>query len=144
MIIPALKPNLDHSLSENMTLCPVIALRYYLDKTKYLRQGNHLLFISFKNGLSGDIQRATISSWLKQIVMLAYPSFHLNTPNMSKVKAHDVCSTVSSLALKGGFPLIKYLGRAFGSHTLILQILLEGCGLEVKRWFKLLFGPCSF
>ena len=95
---------------------PIISqssLRYCLDKTKDLRQGNHLLFISFKNGLSGDIQRATISSWLKQTVMLAYQSFHLDTQNMSKVKAHDVCSTVSSLALKGGVSLDQILGACF-------------------------------
>ena len=72
VVIPALKPTLDQSLSEDMTLCPVRSLRYYIDKTKDLRVGKHLLFISFKNGFSGDIQRSTISSWIKQTVILAY------------------------------------------------------------------------
>ena len=48
VVIPALKPTLDHSLTENMTLCPTRSLRYYIDKTKDLRKGKHLLFISFK------------------------------------------------------------------------------------------------
>ena len=47
VVIPALKPSLDHSMSEDMTLCLVRALRYYLDKTKELRENKHLLFISF-------------------------------------------------------------------------------------------------
>ena len=39
VIIPALAPTLDKSLKEDRTLCPVRALRYYLDKTKELRTG---------------------------------------------------------------------------------------------------------
>ena len=66
VVIPTLKPTLNHSLTEDMTLCPIRALRYYLDKTKDLRQGKHLLFISLKGGFSVDIQRATAFSWLKQ------------------------------------------------------------------------------
>ena len=34
VIIPALAPTLDKSLKDDRTLCPVRALRYYLDKTK--------------------------------------------------------------------------------------------------------------
>ena len=56
-----LKHTLGQSLTENMTLCPVRSLRYYIDKSKDLRKGKYLLFISFKNGFSGDIQRSTIS-----------------------------------------------------------------------------------
>ena len=68
IIIPSLKPTLDHSLTEDVTLCPVRSLRYYIDKTKDLTKGKHLLlFFSFKNGFSGDIQRATISLWIKQL-----------------------------------------------------------------------------
>ena len=62
VVIPAVKPTLDQSLSEDMTLCSVRSLRYYIDKTKDLRKGKLLLFVSFKNGFSGDIQRSTISS----------------------------------------------------------------------------------
>ena len=70
VVIPALKPSLDQSLAEDMTLCPVRSLRYYIDKTKDLRKGKHLLFISFKRGFSGDIQRSTISSWINRQLCL--------------------------------------------------------------------------
>ena len=62
VIIPALKPFLSLDLTEDMTLCPVRALRYYLDKTSALRKGKNLLFISFKEGFDKDIMRSTISS----------------------------------------------------------------------------------
>ena len=39
VVIPALKPTLDPSLVQDKSLCPVRALRYYLDKTKDLRKG---------------------------------------------------------------------------------------------------------
>ena len=86
VVIPALKPILDSSLSQDMTLCPVRSLRYYVDKTKDLRDGKHLLFVSFKNGFSGDIQRATISSWIKQTVILAYQESDFETQKLSRVK----------------------------------------------------------
>ena len=39
VVIPALKPSLDHALVQDRFLCPVRALRGYLDKTKDLRKG---------------------------------------------------------------------------------------------------------
>ena len=116
VVIPALKPTLDHSLTEDMTLCPIRALRYYLDKTEDIRQGKHLLFISFKDGLSVDIQRATIFSWLKQTVLLAYHSSDLGTQNISKVEAHDVCSIATSIVFKGGVSLDQILGTCFWKY----------------------------
>ena len=65
-----------------------------LIRQKDLRDGKHLLFVSFKNGFSGDIQRATISSWIKQTVILAYQESDLETQKLSRVKAHDVRSMV--------------------------------------------------
>ena len=134
VVIPALKPTLDHSLSEDMTLCPVRSLRYYIDKTKDLRVGKHLLFISFKNGFSGDIQRSTISSWIKQTVMLAYQGSGLETQNLSKVKAHDVRSMAASLAFKGGVSLDQILGACFWkSHTTFTNFYLKDMAWKSKE-----------
>ena len=122
--IPALKPTLDQYLTKDMTLCPVRSLRYYIDKSKDLRKGKYLLFISLKNGVSGDIQRSTISSWLKQTVMHAYQGSDLETQNLSKVKAHAVRSMAVPWHSKGGVSLDQVLDACFWkSHTtLILQI----------------------
>ena len=49
VVIPALVPTLDRSLKSDRSLCPVRALRYYLDRTSDLRQ-NKEVFVSFKKG----------------------------------------------------------------------------------------------
>ena len=111
-------------MSEDMTLCLVRALRYYLDKTKELRENKHLLFISFKDGFSKDIQRSTISSWLKQTVILVYESSDVESRTLSNVKTHDVRSMAASLAFKGGFPLIKFWVLVPGNLTPPLRIFI--------------------
>ena len=72
VVIPALAPTLEKSMYEDRSLCPVRALQYYLDRTKDLRQGKDLVFVSFKKGFQKDIVPATISSWIKQTVLLCY------------------------------------------------------------------------
>ena len=70
--IPALTTIIDRQFKEDRTLCPVRALRYYLDRTKDLRGSRSLLFISFKQGHTSDIRPAPLSSWLKQTILLCY------------------------------------------------------------------------
>ena len=65
--IPALTTIVARQFKEDRTLCPVHALRYYLDQAKDLRGSRSLLFISFKKGHTSDIRPATLSSWLKQL-----------------------------------------------------------------------------
>ena len=50
-VIPALASTLDKSLKGDRSLCPVRALRYYLDGTSNLRQNKELIFVSFKKVL---------------------------------------------------------------------------------------------
>ena len=123
IVIPALKPFLSSDLSDDMTLCPIRALRYYLDRTSTLRKGKNLLFISFKEGFDKDIQRSTISSWIKQTVALAYQSSDSMSDNVH-VKAHDVRSMLASLAFKGGVSLEQVLGSCFGRATTLLPLFI--------------------
>ena len=105
-----------------MILCPIRALRYYLDKTKDLRENKHLLFISFKDGFFKDIQRSTISSWLKQLLF-----WHMKvlTQTLSNVKAHDVRSMAASLAFKGGVSLNQILFGTSGFGTAYCTMLIK-------------------
>ena len=68
--IPALTTIVDRQFKEDRTLRLVRGLRYYLDQTKDLRGSQSLLFISFKKGHTSDIRPATLSSWLKQTILL--------------------------------------------------------------------------
>ena len=66
--------------------------------------------------------------------MLAYHSSDLETQNMSKVKAHDVCSMESSLAFKGGVSLHQILGACFWkSHTKFTNFDLKDVAWKSKE-----------
>ena len=90
--IPALTTIVDRQFKEDRTLCLVRALRYYLDRTKNLRGSRSLLFISFKKGHTSDIRPATLSSWLKQTILLCYKQADQQALDLVQVKAHDIRS----------------------------------------------------
>ena len=100
--IPALTTIVDRQFKEDRTLCPVRALRYYLDRTKDLRGSRSLLFISFKKGHTSDIRPATLSSWLKQIILLCYKQADQQALDLVQVKAHDILAFAASKAFYGG------------------------------------------
>ena len=66
-----------------------LALRYYLDKTQDLRQGQELVFVSFKKGFTKDISPVTISSWIKQTVILCYELSDQEALTLHQVKPHN-------------------------------------------------------
>ena len=94
--IPALTTIVDRQFKEDRTLCPVRALRYYLDRTKDLRGSRSLLFISFKKGHTSDIRPATLSSWLKQTILLCYKQADQQALDLVQVKAHDIRAFAAS------------------------------------------------
>ena len=100
--IPALTTIADRQFRGDRTLCPVRALRYYLDRTKDLRRSRSLLFISFKKGHTSDISPATLSSWLKQTILLCYKQADQQALDLVQVKAHDIRAFAASKACYGG------------------------------------------
>ena len=105
VVIPALAPSLDRSLTDDKTLCLVRALRSYLDRTKDLRKGTDLVFVSFRKSFQKDIVHATISSWIKQTVLLCYQPSDEEAQNLHQMKAHDVRVFEASKAFQGGVSL---------------------------------------
>ena len=103
VVIPALAPTLDKSLKDDRSLCPVRALRYYLDRTSDIRQ-KELVFVSFKKGFDKDISPATISSWIKQTVILCYELSDQEALTLHQVKAHDVRAFAASRPSSRGSP----------------------------------------
>ena len=127
VVIPALAPTLDKSLKSDRSLCPVRALRYYLDRTSDLRQNKELVFVSFKKGFDKDISPATISSWIKQTVILCYELSDHQAHTLHQVKAHDVRAFAASKAFQSGVSLDQILAAChWKSHN---TVLFEGCGL---------------
>ena len=140
VVIPALAPTLDKSLKSDRSLCPVRALRYYLDRTSDLRQHKELVFVSFKKGFDKDIYPATISSWIKQTVILCYELSDQQAHTLHQVKAHDVRAFAASKAFQSGVSLEQILSAChWKSHNTSKQFYLKYVAWADSELFHL--GP---
>ena len=140
VVVPALAPTLDKSLKSNRSLCPVRALRYYLDRTSDLRQNKELVFVSFKKGFDKDISPATISSWIKQTVILCYELSDQESHSLHQVKAHDVRAVAASKAFQSGVSLEQILSAChWKSHNTFTQFYLKDVAWADSELYHL--GP---
>ena len=73
-----------------------------MDRTQDMRGSRSLLFISFKKGHTSDIRPATLSSWLKQTILLCYKQADQQALDLVQVKAHDIRAFAASKAFYGG------------------------------------------
>ena len=138
VVISALAPTLDRSLKSDRSLCPVRALRYYLDRTSDLRQNKELVFVSFKKGFDKDISPATISSWIKQTVILCYELSDQEAHSLHQVKAHDVRAFAASKTFHSGVSLEQILS-AWKSHNTFTQFYLKDVAWADSELYHL--GP---
>ena len=140
VIIPALAPTLDKSLKEDRILCPVRALRYYLDKTEDLRTGKELVFVFFRKSFNKDIVPATASSWIKQTIVLCYQLSDEQAQTLHQVRAHDVHAFVASKAFQGGVLLDQILSAChWKSHNTFTQFYLKDVAWADSELYHL--GP---
>ena len=140
VVIPALAPTLDRSLKSDRSLCPVRALRYYLDRTSDIRQHKELFFVSFKKGFDKDISPATISSWIKQTVILCYELSDKEAHTLHQVKAHDVRAFAASKAFQAGISLEQILAAChWKSHNTFTQFYLKDVAWADSELYHL--GP---
>ena len=140
VVIPALVPTLDKSLKGDRSLCPVRALRYYLDRTSDLRQNKELVFVSFKKGFDKDISPATISSWIKQTVILCYELSDQEALTLHQVKAHGVRAFAASKVFQSGVSLEQILSAChWKSHNTFTQFYLKDVAWADTELFHL--GP---
>ena len=100
--ILALTTIVDRQFKGDRTLCPVWALRYYLDRTKALRGSQYQLFISYKKRHTSDIRPAALSSWLKRTILLCYKQADQQSLDLVQVTAHDIRAFATSKAFYGG------------------------------------------
>ena len=139
VVIPALAPTLDRSLKSDRSLCPVRALRYYLDRTSDIRQDKQLVFV-FKKGFDKDISPATISSWIKQTVILCYELSDHQAHTLHQVKAHDVRAFAASKAFQSGVSLEQILSAChWKSHNTFTQFYLKDVAWADSELYHL--GP---
>ncbi len=89
-------------------LCPVRALKLYLDRTKVWRKSSQLLicFGAGRRGLATSKQR--ISHWVRDAIWLAHEV--RNLPSPLSLRAHSTRGVASSQALFRGVPLEDMCG----------------------------------
>ena len=123
--IPAFTTIVDRQFKEDRTLCPVRALRHYLDRTKDLRGSRSLLFISFKKGHASDIRPTTLSSWLKQTILLCYINKQTNKPwTWSRLKHMTLGPSRPLRPFTVGYRWTRSCKPVTGKLTICLQIFI--------------------
>lgn len=98
-------PALAGGFSQDRSLCPVRALRIYLQNTDNVRNGRKKLFMTIrppKEDQAQEISPITISGWLKQVIRLAYEQVKPTVVEKLHIQAHQVRATASSWAAIGG------------------------------------------
>ena len=124
--IPALTTIVDRQFKEDRTLCPIRALRYYLDRTKVLRGSRSLLFISFKKGHTSDIRPVTLSSWLKETILPYYKQADQQALDLVQVKAHDIRAFAASKAFYGGVSVDQIMQAChWKAHNTFINFYLK-------------------
>ena len=69
-------------------LCPVRAVKIYLNKTKSLRKRRKRLFIPTQG--DQDLAKPTLSRWVKYAIKNAYDTISKNPLSLFKPRAHEL------------------------------------------------------
>ena len=97
---------------QDSLLCPVRALKIYLERVLSRRKGRKRLFISHLDSYDKEISCDTISRWIVQTIKLAYGTRKLNQVS---VNAHEVRALASSWAWSNKVPLDDIVKAGFWS-----------------------------
>ena len=101
------------------------------------------MLVVIKEGFIGDISRETISSWLKQTILLAWEKSDSESQQLCQIKAHDVCLMTASLAFKGGVFVHDF--ECMLPETIIFLPISDSCPLLARGQFlKLVPTLCYF
>ena len=120
-------------------LCPVRALRYYLDRTGSDRDVQSRLFLPIKSGQT-SISAQSISRWICQVIKLAYESSSDEVRRLFKVRAHEVRALAASWALLNGSPFSEVMSSAFWrGHTTFTEFYLRSLSSFSDKLYSL--GP---
>ena len=95
--VTAFATQLDRADPERF-LCPVRALKFYIDRTNGHRQNRKRLFLPIRETASGDITANSVSSWIRNAVKLAYIAADENAElrKLHNIRAHELRAIASS------------------------------------------------
>ena len=115
IIIPKLSNFCRKSDNFNRMLCPVRAVKIYLNKTKSLRKRRKRLFIPTQG--DQDLAKSTLSRWVKYAIKNAYDTISKNPLLLFKPRAHELRAISASWAYMNYIPLEEILKSAVWSST---------------------------
>ena len=119
ILVPSLKETLGPDLwaTEDKFLCPVRALRIYIERTKFFRRKRQLLFMPVSPNVDNEVSSSTISSYIVQTIKFSYSEkglVDLLLQRGVKIKAHSVRSAAASWAfLRGKCSLQQLMNACF-------------------------------
>ena len=125
-------------LPDELLLCPVRALRIYLDRMDPIRPGPRTLFRSPSNP-SRSISKNAISFFIRSVIMSSFDSSSGPGPSTRRL-SHSVRSMATSLAFKRNFPLSSILEAAtWKSANVFISFYLKDLEFSFQDGFGL--GP---
>ena len=99
----------------NRMLCPVRAVKIYLNKIKSLRKHRKRLFIPIRG--DQDLAKSTLSRWVRYAIKHAYSSRSKNPSRLLKPRAHELRALSTSWAYVNYIPLEEILKSAVWSSS---------------------------
>ena len=136
--IPALSAVVGRGEPER-SLCPVRALRFYVERTRPIRDGRTRLFLPVRAG-KRDISAQTISKWLVSTIKAAYVTASQEDVQLHKVRAHDIRALSASWATFSGVPVDEVMSAAsWRSHTTFTDFYLRSLTQHAEGLYAL--GP---
>ena len=123
--LPALT-NILGQTDEDALLCPVRALRRYLELTKDSRPACRRLFITPSRRSPKSVSKNSISFWIRQVVRSAYDGVSVRERDMCLVKAHEVRALATSVLFAKNCSLDAVMDAAqWRSHSTFASFYLR-------------------
>ena len=136
-----------HSLSDftgpdlpDRKLCPVRALRMYLEKsaTRRQKQKQRGLFISTNPTRSREVSKSAIALWLRQIILSAHQGASPSTVALTNARPHEVRALASSLAFSRSLSLPSIMAAChWRGQSTFASFYLRDVALESSEEFQL-------
>jgi len=142
--IKALSNSVGRDSAEDLVLCPVRALRAYLARTRDLREGKDLLFISYQQERRGDIAKNTISGWMRKLIKFCYdhPGRFEQVLSLVSTSTHEIRALAASLAFQGSVDLESImLSCSWKNHSTFTDFYLRDLSALEENLHRL--GPLS-
>jgi hypothetical protein len=111
---------------DDKKLCPVRALRFYLERTKRYRNAtSRRLFVSTIAPYSG-VTTTTLSKWIKEAVKLSYAQDASDDRQHAQIRAHDLRGMATTLAFNNNATLTEVMRAAsWKRHTTFSDFYLK-------------------